>query len=181
MKKISLIILMLFTLAISGVKAQTHTLARGTTDNGLFLSIEFTDLTGADQDSTTFADVSSANLQTWSLTAIPMDSNRALTADTFTVYLKGFVSSFWGAGMRIDTFTVIGSTSIPITNATAITTNFTLTPGFTFPWWGIEVVQTNAPTATKTKNRLALYLVSRGFNPYVNAANWKVKIDGDSR
>ena len=181
MKKFSLIFLMLFTLLISGVKAQTHTLSRGTTENGLFLSVEFTGLTGADQDSTTFVDVSAASLQQWSATFIPMDSTRALTTDTFTVYLKGYISPFLAAGVRIDTFTVIGSSTIPISNTGVSNITKTITPGFDYPYWGLEAVQTNAGTATKTKNRLACYLWSKGFNPYLDPAKTKAKIDGDNR
>jgi hypothetical protein len=49
----------------------------------------------------------------------------------------------------------------------------TVTPGFDFLWWGLEVVQTNAGTATKTKNRLACYLWSKGYNVGVNNKEMK--------
>lgn len=160
-----LIALFLF---VGSLSAQTHLIKKGAFDGSLSLTVEFTDLTGADQDSTTFEDVTSANLQTWGAIFIPLDSDRAQTTDTFTVYLKGFASTLM-PGVRIDTFTVVGTAGAPISNATVANMIKTVTPGFDFPYWGLEAVQTNAGTATKTKNRLVCILFSKGFNTGINA------------
>lgn len=172
MKNFLLAIVILLGLNIA--TAQTHSLQRSAFEGGMSLSVEFTDLTGADQDTTTFQETTSANTVNWAALFIPMDSTRALSTDTFTVYLKGFATTL-APGIRIDSFTVIGRTTY-LSNTNVAGVQFAVTPGWDFPYWGLEVVQANAGTATKTKNRLYALLYSKGFNTGFNVQNWVDKI-----